>query len=328
MAPGLTPAPREHATPAALARASAGARLALQHPPGLPELALWLVAPDVDLDETCATMAAEDAPPYWAFCWGAGLALARFVLAHAERVAGRRVVDLGAGSGVAALAAARAGASSVVAVDLDRVAREAVQQNALANGLRVSVSESLPHAWDVLLAADILYEPGARDHLAAHLRDVAAAGREVLIADPERREAPRLGVPPVARVSTRTYPDVDAPYTSAAIFALDEALASGPYLDLPALLKPPPTARRASEKDTQRAARGASPARATPAEAGGQDRNASTSQRRVRGIMRGTPKVMASSAKLSANEFSPTNALPKSENVDARTTDPASTTAR
>ena len=206
--------------PDRLAQAAAGAPLSLQSPPGLPELLLWLVAPEADLEETCATMAAHDSPPFWSFCWGAGLALARLVLDEPERVRGRRVVDMGAGSGVAGLAAARAGAASVVCVDADPVARVAVRENARANGLAVDVERHVPVAWDVLLAADVMYEPGARDHLSTHLAAIAAPGRVVLIADPERRDAPRLEVPPIARVPARTFPDVDGPYTEVAIFAL------------------------------------------------------------------------------------------------------------
>src|SRR6185312_4500801 len=103
-------------------------------------------------------------PPYWAFQWGGGLALARHVLDHPEFVAGRRVLDLGAGSGLVAIAAAKAGAASVMASEIDAYGQAAIGLNAAANGVAVEVVEidiaALPPAGiDVLLDGDVFYAP-------------------------------------------------------------------------------------------------------------------------------------------------------------------------
>src|SRR5690606_19879251 len=116
--------------------------------------------------------------------------LARFVLDRPETVRGRRVLDLGSGSGVVALAAARAGAARVVACDADPAARRAVAAAAARAGLAVEfaadAAEAQPRGVDLLLAADVCYEPEAR----ALLLGAADAGLAVLLADPERRGPP------------------------------------------------------------------------------------------------------------------------------------------
>jgi predicted nicotinamide N-methyase len=96
-----------------------GSRLDRRRPPLCPELELWLLGDDVDLEAACEELADGEAPPFWAFCWGSGQALARHLLDRPEIVRGKRVVDLGSGSGIAGLAAARAGAAHVLALDLD-----------------------------------------------------------------------------------------------------------------------------------------------------------------------------------------------------------------
>jgi predicted nicotinamide N-methyase len=101
-------------------------------------------------------------PPYWSFCWASGQVLARWILEHKEVVAGKTVLDFGAGSGVIAIAAALAGARRVVGVDIDPLAREAIQVNADINGISVQVSDDFEKAAaggiEVLFAADVLYD--------------------------------------------------------------------------------------------------------------------------------------------------------------------------
>jgi predicted nicotinamide N-methyase len=209
-------APRPEAASLAARLGAFGARLELRRPPLCPELELWLMSDDVDLEAGCAELAEGEAPPFWAFCWGSGQALARRLLDESERVADRRVVDLGCGSGVAALAAARAGAREVIAVDLDPAARQATRLNAQHNGLAVEIRSDVPSDWDLLLAADVLYESGLRSWVLGEARRVGA----ILLADPYRSGTPRLALPELARIEARTFPDVDSPQTSIALHAL------------------------------------------------------------------------------------------------------------
>ena len=184
-----------------------GSHLARRRPPLCPELELWLLGEEVDLEGGCEQLAEGEAPPFWAFCWGSGQALARYVLDHPERVRDKRVVDLGTGSGIVALAAVRAGAKQVIALDLDPQARRAAELNAALNGLRLATSAEPPDDWDLLLAADVLYETGLRDWVLGPARDRAP----ILLADPGRTGTPRLGFPPLARIPSSTFPDVDSP---------------------------------------------------------------------------------------------------------------------
>jgi predicted nicotinamide N-methyase len=193
--------------------------LELVRPAACPELRIWVLARHVDLEAACVELAEGEPPPYWAFCWAGGQALARYLLDHPHEVRGRRVVDFGAGGGVAGLAALRAGARELVAVDCDPAARRAVQRNARANGVSVEVAAEIPEDWDVLLAGDVLYEAGNRERLLAQVR----AGRRVLVADPERAREHQMGLAPLARIDARTLPDVDPPVKCAAIFALGDA---------------------------------------------------------------------------------------------------------
>jgi predicted nicotinamide N-methyase len=201
--------------PAGLVRQAFGRKLALQRPPLCPEIALWLVAEEVDLEVECGALAEGEAPPYWAFCWGAGQALARFVLDHPEEVFGRRVVDFGAGSAVAGIAAALAGAASVTCVDIDIVAHEAARANAIANGVgAVTTSTNVPEDWDLLLASDVLYEAPA----AARIRAATEKSRSALVAEPHRPGHEGYTSTPIARYAVCTFPDVDSPTTAASVY--------------------------------------------------------------------------------------------------------------
>ena len=182
----------------AAARALVLARTRLQRPSVVPELELHLAD---DMDEAWASLQAEldgdeIPPPFWAFAWLGGQAVARHVLDHPELVAGRSVLDLATGSGLCALAARRAGAGAVTAVDVDPVAVQAVGLNAAHNGLEVdAVGEDLldaaPPPVDVVLAGDVFYDARMAERVQPWLLAAAAAGSSVVIGDPGRHYLPR-----------------------------------------------------------------------------------------------------------------------------------------
>ncbi len=140
-------------------------------------------------------------PPFWAFAWPGGQALARFVLDHPERVAGRRVLDFAAGCGIAAIACARAGAASVLAAEIDPFARAAIALNAALNGVAVEVAGGdlvgAEGGWDCVLCGDICYEAPMAARIVPWLR-LLAAHCEVWLADPGRAYLPREGLARVA----------------------------------------------------------------------------------------------------------------------------------
>jgi predicted nicotinamide N-methyase len=193
-----------------------GSALAIRRLPLCPELRLWLLHDGVDLNARADELLHGGPAPYWAFCWGAGQALARYLIDNPSLVRGKRVVDFGAGSGVAGIAAALAGAAQVTAVDIDPLALRMAHCNAELNGVRIDARESVPDAWEVLLASDVLYETG-NEHW---LLTAAATGREVWLSDPLRHGTPRPGLEVVCEYAVRTLPDVDYPIQRALIHRL------------------------------------------------------------------------------------------------------------
>lgn len=186
-------------------------------PPIVPEVRLHLAERVMPLWEALARDASEPElpPPYWAFAWAGGQALARYVLDHGELVSGRRVVDLASGSGLCAIAALRAGAREAVAIDIDPWAREAVALNASVNGVRVPFSDAdvlggePPADAEVVLAGDIGYEWALAVRGIAWLERAAAAGAEVLVGDPERHHLPHQGLSPVGVYEVPTTVDLE-----------------------------------------------------------------------------------------------------------------------
>jgi predicted nicotinamide N-methyase len=133
-------------------------------------------------------------PPFWAFAWPGGQALARYILDHPALVAGRTVLDFGTGSGLVAIAAAKAGAAAVTAGDADPFARAAAGLNAAANGVTLSVVSRLlgtTPAADVVLAGDVWYDKDLASEVMSFLDTAAAAGAEVVTGDIGRRHFPR-----------------------------------------------------------------------------------------------------------------------------------------
>jgi predicted nicotinamide N-methyase len=138
---------------------------------------------------------ADPALPYWAFAWAGGLAVARYLLDHPAEVANQWVVDIGSGSGLCAIVAARSGASSVQAVDLDPFSEAAVALNARANRVRVGFSRhdllaAAPPPCGVILAGDVCYEETMANRMLDWLRAAASGGTRVLLGDPGRRFLP------------------------------------------------------------------------------------------------------------------------------------------
>lgn len=179
--------------------------------PGVPGIRLHLADDAAPVwRATEAALGVPGAPiPFWAFAWAGGLALARYVQEHPVEVAGRRVLDFATGSGLVAIAAARAGALSVTAADIDPFARVAVALNARANGVRVSFDrddplERDPPDVDVLLAADTWYEEPLAEQVMPWLLAAARRGIRVLVGDPGRRYLPASGLVPLATYEVET----------------------------------------------------------------------------------------------------------------------------
>jgi predicted nicotinamide N-methyase len=152
-------------------------------------------------------------PPYWAFAWAGGQALARYLLDKPEAVAGKTVLDFGAGSGLAAIAAARAGARRVIATDIDAFARAAIALNAAANGVGLEIGAADPigsddPAWQVVVAGDVCYEQPLAGRVEAWLKRLARRAL-VLIGDPQRTYFPREGLEPLARYQVPTTTEIE-----------------------------------------------------------------------------------------------------------------------
>lgn len=174
-------------------------------PPLTPELTLHLATEVTPLWEaTEATLArANLPPPYWAFAWPGGQALARYMLDNPGLVAGRTVLDFAAGSGIVGLACARAGAATVLACDIDPFAIAAMKLNAAANGLALeTTSEDLVGrpmgGVDIVLAGDVCYERPMAERVTGWLRGLAEAGKTVIMGDPGRAYLPAEGLEAVA----------------------------------------------------------------------------------------------------------------------------------
>jgi predicted nicotinamide N-methyase len=186
---------------------------ALETPAMVPEFKLWLATEYVPIWQATEAWLEEQNvdPPYWAFCWPGGQAVARYLLDHPTLVEGKRVIDFAAGSGVSSMAAARAGAAAVVANDIDELSLIAARLNAMANGLAIETSsedwlagpEGAPEA-DVVIAGDVCYEREMSVRALAWLRTHAAKGRLVLLGDPGRNYFSAQGLEELARYEIPT----------------------------------------------------------------------------------------------------------------------------
>lgn len=170
--------------------------LPLTAAPSAPEIRLHMATPASGLHRLLDGPGSRGQPPYWAYPWAGGAVLARFILDRPETVAGRRVLDLGTGSGLVAIAAAKAGAKSVVAADPDGNAIAALRLNATANGVEVEVWEcdvtaGPPPDVDLILAGDVFYEAKLAARVTVFLDRCLDAGIAAWIGDPGRKPLPR-----------------------------------------------------------------------------------------------------------------------------------------
>lgn len=177
--------------------------------PLVPEIVLYLATEITPIWQATEDWLREHAlqPPYWAFAWPGGQALARHVLDNPGLVAGKRVLDFAAGDGIAAIACARAGAALVEAAEIDDFARAAIRMNAAANGVVVDVAAAdivgEVCRWDVILCGDVCYEAPMTAHILPWLC-VMARHAEVWIADPGRAYLPRTGLTPIGEYRVPT----------------------------------------------------------------------------------------------------------------------------
>ncbi|WP_085656267.1 methyltransferase [Pseudomonas sp. B11(2017)] len=176
------------------------------------DLRLWLIdgdnmAREFTPDETRRIL---HEPPYWSFCWASGLAVARYLAEHPEWVRGKRVLDFGAGSGIAGIAAVKADAAEVVACDLDPLAIAACRANASLNGVEMGYSTDFfaeADRFDLILVADVLYDRANLPLLDAFL----SRGREALVADSRVRDFRHPQYTRIEMLEAMTLPDLAEP---------------------------------------------------------------------------------------------------------------------
>ena len=183
----------------------------LQAVPHAPEISLWLADEITPLwrltEEELGAMGLP--PPFWAFAWVGGQALARWLLDHPDQVAGKRVIDLATGSGLVAVAAMKAGAASVLAADIDPFCAAAVAANAWSNGVEIAFTEANlldapPPPVDLICAGDVFYEKPMAEAVLTWLKQAQANGTRVIVGDPGRTYFPKSGLTLLAEYTVPT----------------------------------------------------------------------------------------------------------------------------
>ncbi len=186
--------------------------------PHAPEIALHVADEATELWQRTEEELGEIGlpPPFWAFAWAGGQALARYILDHPETVRGRRVLDFASGSGLVAIAAMKAGAAEVTACDIDPFAIAAIGINGQANGVVVTPLQAdivgRDEGWDTVLAGDICYEHDLAARVTDWLFSLSGRGATVLIGDPGRSYLPKDRLENLAAYEvpvTRTLEDSD-----------------------------------------------------------------------------------------------------------------------
>jgi predicted nicotinamide N-methyase len=168
--------------------------LRLEPVPSLPDIMLYTAHPGSRLSRLADPDDDDPPPPYWAYQWAGGLALAHHFAAHPESVAARRVLDLGAGSGLVGIAAAKAGAV-VSAAEIDPNGLAAIALNAAANDVllpivAINIDGPAPVGFDLIAAGDVFYNRKVAKRMLPFLLRCRAAGIDILIGDPDRRDLP------------------------------------------------------------------------------------------------------------------------------------------
>ena len=170
----------------------------LLSPPLVPEIKLHLAEESLPIWQKTEDELGEInlPPPFWAFAWAGGQALARYILDNRELISGKSVADLGSGSGLTAIAAAMAGATNVLAADIDAFALAAVHLNAAENGVSVTTTGDdllggKPGQFAVILVGDLFYERQLAERVTTYIEAAAARGAIVLIGDPQRNYFPK-----------------------------------------------------------------------------------------------------------------------------------------
>lgn len=181
----------------------------LTRSPMVPEIPLWLATEIAPIWQATEDWMAENntAPPFWAFAWPGSVAMARHILDNPHLVAGRRVLDFAAGCGLAAIACAKAGASTIEAAEIDPIAIAATGLNAHANSVNIHApaGDVVGSAcrWDLILCGDVCYEAPMTGHIMPWLARMAETA-EVWIADPGRNYLPSAGLQPFAHYAVPT----------------------------------------------------------------------------------------------------------------------------
>jgi len=193
-------------------------------PPLVPEIRLHLAHEAVPLWQKTEEELGEMglAPPFWAFAWAGGQALARYVLDHSERVENLRVLDLATGSGLVAIAAVQAGSASIVATDIDEFATIAAEMNAGLNHVSLDIKledvlHQQPPSADVILVGDLFYEKTLAVRCLAWLRKAQGQGAQIFIGDPGRSYLPKAQLEKLAEYNvpvTRDLEDAEIKKTS------------------------------------------------------------------------------------------------------------------
>jgi predicted nicotinamide N-methyase len=216
-------------------------RTTMAAPPLIPEITLYLSGeePTALWEHTERETGRGDLPPpFWAYPWAGGIALARFLLDHPERAAGRVVLDLASGSGLVAIAAALAGAARVIASDIDPMAVTAIALNAEVNGVDIAVTDAdlltgeaaaaallagqallageatwpAPDSWpapDLVVVGDACYERRMAHRMLAFLRRAQSSGASTLLGDPGRAYLPATGLRALARYDVPAWPGLE-----------------------------------------------------------------------------------------------------------------------
>lgn len=176
------------------------ANTALLAPPHVPEIVLHLADEAHDLWHKTEEELAEIGlpPPFWAFAWAGGQGLARYILDNPETVRNLRVLDFATGSGLVAIAAAKAGAKRVLASDIDPFCVHAVQLNAQHNNVAVEFTNAdlvgIQGQWDIVLAGDVFYEKPFAERLLPWFASLQAKGATIIVGDPGRAYLPKDGL--------------------------------------------------------------------------------------------------------------------------------------